>query len=113
LEVTVDSKSLAHTAHRTTRHHRVGEGFLAILEEDFGISQFALRRAFLGMPPAPKKEAIALCEWATRSARVPGDPDEAGDALRAWARKNHRGQYDPRLQDGEPMTFGGVEAQGV
>jgi hypothetical protein len=96
---------------RTTRHHRVDEDFLAILEEDFGISQFALRRAFLGMPPAPKRQAIALCEWATRSAG--GDPDEAGDALRAWARKNRRGAYDPRLQDGEPMTFAGVEARGV
>jgi hypothetical protein len=115
LEVIVDSKSLAHTAHRTTkrssRHHRVDEDFLAILEEDFGISQFALRSAFLGMPPAPKRQAIALCEWAARSAG--GDPDEAGDALRAWARKNRRGQFDSRLQDGEPATFGGVEARGV
>jgi hypothetical protein len=101
------------SAPRTTRHHRVDEDFLAILEEDFGISQFALRSAFLGVPPAPKKESIALCEWAIRSARVPGDPDEAGDALRAWARKNRRGQFDPRLQDGEPMTFAGVEARGV
>jgi hypothetical protein len=99
------------TAPRTTRHHRVDEDFLGILEEDFGISQFALRSAFLGVPPAPKKEAIELCEWAIRSAG--GDPDEAGDALRAWARKNRRGQFDPRLQDGEPATFGGVEAQGV
>jgi Zn-dependent peptidase ImmA (M78 family) len=97
---------------RSSRHHRVDEDFLAILEEDFGISQFALRRAFLGMPPVPKKQAIELCEWATRSA-AGADPDEAGDALRAWARKNRRGQFDPRLQDGEPMTFAGVEARGV
>jgi hypothetical protein len=105
LEVIVDSKSLAHTAHHTTRHHRVDEDFLVILEEDFGISQFALRSAFYGLPDAPKKEAIALCEWATRTAG--GDPDEAGDALRAWARKHGRGTYDRRLQDPEPTTYGG------
>lgn len=90
---------------RTARHHRVGEDFLAILEEDFGISQFALRSAFYGLPDVPKKEAIALCEWATRSAG--GDPDEAGDALRAWARKHGRGTYDRRLQYPEPPTYCG------
>lgn len=96
---------------RTTRPHRVDEDFLALLEEDFGIPLFSLNRAFLGMPPEPKKEAIALCEWAVRVAG--GDPDEAGDALRAWAKKHKRGQYSPRLQDGEPATFGGREARGV
>lgn len=96
---------------RTTRHHRCDESFLEILEEDFGISQFALRSAFLGVPPAPKKEAIALCEWATRSAG--GDVDQAGDALRAWARKNRRGAFDRRMQDGEPATYGGHQAPGV
>lgn len=96
---------------RTTRHHRVDEYFLALLEEDFGIPMFSLYRAFVGVPPEPKKEAIALCEWAVRVAG--GDVDEAGDALRAWARKHGRGAYDPRLQDGEPATFGGVEARGV
>lgn len=96
---------------RTTRHHRVDEDFLALLEEDFGIPLFSLNRAFLGMPPEPKKEAIALCEWAVRV--TSGDPDEAGDALRAWARKHKQGQYSPRLQDGHVATFGGVEARGV
>lgn len=90
---------------RTPRHHRVDEDFLAILKEDFGIPMFALSRAFLGMPPAPKKEAIALCEWAIRTAG--GDPDEAGDALRAWAKKHGRGTYDRRLQDPEPTTYDG------
>ncbi len=90
---------------RTTRHHRVDEDFLALLEEDFGIPMFALNRAFLGMPPAAKKEAIALCEWAVRTAG--GDPDEAGDALRAWAKKHGRGTYERRLQDPETPTYGG------
>lgn len=95
----------------TTRQYRCDEDFLEILHEDFGISIFALSRAFLGMPPAPKRQAIALCEWATRTAGR--DPVEASDALRAWATKNRCGQYDPRLQDGEPMTFAGIEARGV
>ncbi len=93
------------TAPRTTRHHRVDEDFLEILHEDFDIPMFSLNRAFLGMSPAPKRQAIELCEWAIRSAG--GYPDEAGDALRAWARKNRRGQYDPRLQDPEPTTYAG------
>ena len=101
-------------AHRTTRHHRCDEDFLALLHEDFGISMFALGRAFMGVPPAPKRQAIALCEWAVRTAG--GDPDQASDALRAWATKNKKGQYDPRLQDDEIMTFGGrsgFEQEGV
>ena len=105
------TRGAATKSSRSTRHHRVDEDFLDVLEEDFRISQFALRSAFLGLPPAAKKEAIALCEWAIRSAA--GDPDEAGDALRAWARKNRRGQHDPRLQDGEPATYSGHEARGV
>lgn len=107
----MDNKSVTKGKPSTTRHHRVDEGFLEILHEDFGLSMFALGRAFMGVPPEPKKEAIALCEWATRSAG--GDLDEAGDALRAWAKKNGRGAYDPRLQDGEPSTFDGREARGV
>lgn len=96
---------------RTTRHHRVDGDFLEILEQDFGIPMFSLVQAFDGVPPAAKKETIALCEWATRAAG--GDPDEAGDALRAWAKKNRRGQYDPRMYDPEPVTYGGHELEGV
>lgn len=98
-------------ATRTTRHHRVDADFLELLEEDFGISAFDLRSAFMGGVPAPKLQAIKLCEWAYRSAR--GNPCEAGRALRAWARKNRTGAYDPRLNDQEPPTYGGHELEGV
>lgn len=89
------------SASRTTRHHRVDERFLSILEEDFGIEPFYLHGAFLAGIPAPQRQAIELCEWAIRSAG--GDPDEAGRALRAWARKNRRGAYDPRMLDAPPV----------
>ena len=99
---------------RTTRHHRCDYGFLELLEEDFGISQYSLRAAFMGVPPVPKRQAIELCEWATKAAG--GDPEEAGDALRAWAKKHQRGTYDPRLVGGPPLTFNdktGFEPEGV
>jgi hypothetical protein len=85
---------------RTTREYRVDEDFLALLEEDYEINQYSLRKAFDGVPLAPKKQAIALCEWAIRTAQ--GNVDEAGDALRAWARKNKVGAYDPRLINAPP-----------
>jgi hypothetical protein len=65
--------------------------FLKLLEGDFGILHYALENAFMGMPLAPKKQAIELCEWAVRAAV--GDAEEAGKALLAWARKNHRGSF--------------------
>ena len=68
------------SVHRTTRHHRCDFRFLEVLEEDFGIGQFSLRAAFMGVPPAPKRQAIELCEWATEKA---ADPEEAGDLIRA------------------------------
>jgi len=57
----------------------------------------------MGVPRASKKEAIALCEWAVRAAA--GDPDEAGGALRAWAKKHARGTYDPRLVSAPALTY--------
>ena len=81
-------KSSAPPAHRTTRHHRVDERFLELLEEDFGIPFFTLSHAFMGFPAEPKKSATALCEWASRA-------DDPGRALLAWARKNHRGTFRP------------------
>jgi hypothetical protein len=45
----------------STRHHRVDHRFLELLEEDFGIPEFALSNAFMGVPAEPKKSAIALC----------------------------------------------------
>ena len=102
----MQNQSTATAPRRTTRHHRVDEDFLAILEEDFGIDGFALRRVFLVGIPAPKREAIELCEWAATK----DDPERA---LRNWAKKHGRGAYDSRNQDGEPMTFGGYEMAGV
>jgi hypothetical protein len=74
----------------STRHHRVDEAFLVLLEEDFGIPEFVLSNAFMGFPAEPKKSAIALCEWASRA-------DDPGRALLAWARKHHRGTFRPDL----------------
>lgn len=104
-------KDTAPTTRRSTRHHRVDEPFLELLEEDFGIPAFDLNASLLGTPPEPKRGAIAICEWAVRVAG--GDTEEAGRALRAWARKHGKGTYDPRLNDQEPPTFGGHEARGV
>jgi hypothetical protein len=76
----------------STRHHRVDEDFVAILEEDFGIPRYALYNAFLGVPAEPKKSAIALCEWAART-------DDPARALLSWARKNGRGTFAPVPED--------------
>jgi hypothetical protein len=97
------TKDSAPPARRTTRRHRVDENFLALLEEDFGIDLYSLNKAFMGVPPAPKKQAISLCEWAIHSAG--GDPDKAGDALRAWAKKHGKGTYDRRLLDAPEVTY--------
>jgi hypothetical protein len=80
------TESSAPPAQRTTRHHRVDEAFLELLEEDFGIPVFALSHAFVGFPAEPKKSAIALCEWASRA-------DDPARALLAWARRNGRGTF--------------------
>ena len=82
----------ATSVHRTTRHHRVDHAFLELLEDDFGIPRHALVNAFMGVPPAPKREAIALCEWAARA-------DDPARALLAWARKNRRGAFRPCEDD--------------
>jgi hypothetical protein len=89
------------TPERSTRHHRVDDGFLGILEEDFGIPMFALNNAFLGVPAEPKKQAIAVCEWAA------GTEDPAR-ALLAWARKNGRGTFRPDLEDVADDDQGGA-----
>ncbi len=99
---------------RSTRHHRVDRAFLTLLEADFGIGMPDLAAAFDTGRPAPKREAIALCEWAIRAAR--GDADRAGDALRAWARKHGRGAYHPAIIGGPPLTRNGrtgFEMRGV
>src|SRR5215216_1488396 len=98
-EMLLIDQSLAHPAHqvpdRSTRHHRVDHEFLGLLNEDFGIDFYSLNQAFMGVPPAPKRQAISLCEWAMKAAR--GDVEEAGRALRAWAKKNGKGLCDKRF----------------
>ncbi len=70
----------------TIRRHRCTHEFIELLEEDFGIARYALISAFMGMPAEPKREAIALCEWAARTY-------EPARALLSWARKNGRGTF--------------------
>jgi hypothetical protein len=64
---------------------------LGLLNEDFGIDFYSLNQAFMGVPAAPKRQAISLCEWAIQAAK--GDVEEAGKALRAWAKKHGKGLY--------------------
>jgi hypothetical protein len=90
------------SVHRSTRHHRCDFSFLELLEEDFGISQFSLRQAFMGVPPASKKQAIEVCEWATRRA---GDAEEAGRMIRGWARNRQVGMYHPAILDAPELTY--------
>jgi len=100
----------AAAAHRktggSTRHHRVDYPFLELLEEDFGIAHFALSVAFMGVPPEPKKSAIALCKWASRA-------DEPEKALLSWARKNGRGTFAPAFFEDSPDLGHGDDDQGL
>ena len=95
---------------RTTRQFRVDEEFLELLEVDFEVSYWELNQAFGGVPGAPKKQAIEICEWAARKS---DDPEERGRMIRGWARNRKVGMYSPRMQDNEPATYGGREAAGV
>ncbi len=95
--------SIVPRALRSTRDHRVDYEFLGLLNEDFGIDFFSLNQAFMGVPAAPKKRAISLCEWALKAAK--GDPDEAGRALRAWTKKHGKGPYDKRLIEAPEVTY--------
>jgi hypothetical protein len=70
----------------TTRHIRCTHEFIDLLIEDYRIERYALVNAFMGMPASPKREAIALCEWAAKT-------DEPDRALLAWARKHQRGAF--------------------
>jgi hypothetical protein len=92
-------KSSAPDAHRTTRHPRVDDRFLELLEEDFGISVFTLSNAFMSVPAEPKKSAIRLCEWAART-------DDPTRTLLAWARKNGRGTFRPDVAGDEERRGG-------
>ncbi len=95
--------SIVPRALRSTRRVRCDYEFIGLLNEDFGIDFYSLNYAFMGMPAAPKKQAIELCEWAIRAAK--GDAYEAGRALRAWAKKNGKGLYDRRLLEEPEVTY--------
>ncbi len=103
--------SLAHPTRTvpdySTRHHRVDYEFLGLLNEDFGIDFYSLNQAFMGVPSAPKKQAISLCEWAIRAAK--GDVEEAGKALRGWVKKNSKGLYARELVEAPEITYEGNE----
>ena len=95
--------SIVPRALRSTRQIRCDHVFLGLLNQDFAIDFYSLNSAFMGIPPAPKKQAISLCEWAIRVAK--GDVEEAGKALRAWAKKNGKGLYDRRLVEAPETTY--------
>lgn len=87
--------------------------FLELLEEDYGIRQFHLRAAFMGAPPARKLDAISVCEQATAET---GDPEDAGEIIRQWAKEREVGSYHPAIAGAPPLTFGdrtGYEQEGV
>lgn len=96
------AEASVHHANGSTRNHRVDEEFLLLLEEDFGIPAFSLHRAFLGMPPAPKRQAIEVCEWAKGKT---DDPEEAGRMVRGWARRRGVGQYHPAITGAPETTY--------
>jgi len=86
--------------------------FLELLEEDYGIRQFHLRAAFMGVP-ARKLGAIAVCELAIAET---DDPEEAGEIVRQWAKERKVGSYHPHITGVPPLTFGGrigFELEGV
>lgn len=87
--------------------------FLELLEEDYSIRQFHLRAAFMGVPPARKLDAIAVCERAIAEA---DDPEEAGEMVRQWAKERKVGSYHPAIIGAPPLTFDGrtgFELEGV
>lgn len=87
--------------------------FLELLEEDYGIRQFSLRSAFMGIPAAKKADAIAVCERMTAETV---DAEEAGDLIREWAKERKVGSYHPAITGAPPLTFGGrtgFELEGV
>lgn len=87
--------------------------FLELLEEDYGIRQFHLRSAFMGVPPARKLDAIAVCERATAES---DDPEDAGEIVTQWAKERKVGSYHPAITGAPPLTFDGrtgYEPEGV
>ena len=67
----------------STKHHQVDARFAALLTEDFGIEMRVILDALEG---EPKKQAIAVCEWAEGT-------DYSAYALRCWARRHGWGAY--------------------
>jgi hypothetical protein len=86
----------------STRHHRCDADFLRLLAEDFGIDRFSLTQAFLGVPPAPKRQAIAVCAWAEGKT---ADRVERGVLVRRWAKNRGVGMYHPTILAAPPLTW--------
>lgn len=84
-------------ARRSTRHIRVDHRFAGLLVEDFGIPLRDIEAAFIGFPSIPQRQAIALCEWAIKVTRSSRD---AGKAIKRWAKKHGKGQYNPAILEG-------------
>jgi len=57
----------------------------------------------VGAAPTAKKKALSLYEWAIRTASK-SEPEEAGKALRAWAKKNGGCQYARELLEAPEQT---------
>lgn len=86
--------------------------FLELLEEDYGIRQFHLRAAFMGVT-ARKLDAIAVCE---RAIAETNDPEDAGELVRQWAKERKVGTYHPHITGAPPLTSNGktgYELEGV
>jgi hypothetical protein len=65
---------------------RCDDGFLEMLEEDFGIPVYVLKAAFMGFPREQKTVAMVVCGLAEMT------PDPARFVLR-WSRLNGKGAF--------------------
>ncbi len=73
----------------SSRHHVTDHRFALLLEEDFGIETGVILNALID---EPKKAAIAICEWASRT-------DDPAHALLCWSRKHRSGHHRTDRQD--------------
>ncbi len=98
-EVTVDKKSLAHTARTGVR---VDEELLEEISELTGIGYPALKRAFAGEP-----KDLALDVVKTAVAENPqGTPEEWEHSVTEWAKENNgSGEYRPGYWEGYELTY--------
>ncbi len=89
-----------------TRHHRADRRFLDLFEEDYGTRAYYA----YALEGIPKKQAIAVAQWAADHI---ADEEERGEAIQAWAKKRGVGRYDRRLIDQPAPTYDGEPLHGV